>query len=67
MNNGLLEALRLNRIIFQRCWRFLFKFKSGEDWVAIVQFVGGGKMPEFKITIFCEIRGASELPHFGYL
>ena len=54
MNKGLLEALRLKRIIFQRCWRFLFKFKSGEDWVAIVQLCGG-KKPQGKITIFCEI------------
>lgn len=43
MNNGLLEALRLKRIIFQRCWRFLFKDWSGEELVAITRVGGGTK------------------------
>jgi len=43
MNRGLLEALRLNRTIFQRCWRFLFKFSSGEEFVAMMRLGGGTK------------------------
>jgi hypothetical protein len=54
MNRGLLEALRLNRSIFQRCCRFLFKDWNVEEFVAIMR-LGGGTKPLFKITIFCEI------------
>lgn len=49
----------LNRIIFQRCWRFLFKFRSGEVWVAIVQFSGKAKCLRSKLPFFIKFEGPS--------